>query len=408
VGRLILNADDFGLTAGVNRAIVELHQTGVLTSATLMARAPATDEAIELALSTPSLGIGCHVVLVDGEPVLSPRSLPTLTDPRTGRFQPTPGAFLRRLLTGRIRSSEIEAETAAQIALLQSRGLRLTHIDTHKHAHIFPAVLRPVLRAARAAGLRSVRNPFEPVWSLRATPAAPPLRRAQLRLLRLLEPAFRRIVAEEGFTTTDGAIGLLATGTLSAAALTSLLRNLPPGTWELVTHPGYNDADLARAHTRLLASRDTERQALSALQPLPGINLISFLAGRLACVALKHRPKPQPPPESLHQGNALLRCAARGPQQNLLPASPCLPRQRASLGHNGNALLRSVRAVGQVGNRQPRRRRGQHGARRSHAVQQPKNLQLRLQLIRHAVNHQVGVADRVLDGRDIGDVREGF
>jgi hopanoid biosynthesis associated protein HpnK len=276
VGRLILNADDFGLTAGVNRAIVELHQTGVLTSATLMARAPATDEAIELALSTPSLGIGCHVVLVDGEPVLSPRSLPTLTDPRTGRFQPTPGAFLRRLLTGRIRSSEIEAETAAQIALLQSRGLRLTHIDTHKHAHIFPAVLRPVLRAARAAGLRSVRNPFEPVWSLRATPAAPPLRRAQLRLLRLLEPAFRRIVAEEGFTTTDGAIGLLATGTLSAAALTSLLRNLPPGTWELVTHPGYNDADLARAHTRLLASRDTERQALSALQPLPGINLISF------------------------------------------------------------------------------------------------------------------------------------
>ncbi|MGB9406075.1 MAG: ChbG/HpnK family deacetylase [Terracidiphilus sp.] len=276
MGRLILNADDFGLTAGVNRAIVELHQTGVLTSATLMARAPATDEAIELALSTPSLGIGCHVVLVDGEPVLSPRSLPTLTDPRTGRFQPTPGAFLRRLLTGRIRSSEIEAETAAQIALLQSRGLRLTHIDTHKHAHIFPAVLRPVLRAARAAGLRSVRNPFEPVWSLRATPAAPPLRRAQLRLLRLLEPAFRRIVAEEGFTTTDGAIGLLATGTLSAAALTSLLRNLPPGTWELVTHPGYNDADLARAHTRLLASRDTERQALSALQPLPGINLISF------------------------------------------------------------------------------------------------------------------------------------
>ena len=276
MGRLILNADDFGLTAGVNRAIVELHQTGVLTSATLMARAPATDEAIELALSTPSLGIGCHVVLVDGEPVLSPRSLPTLTDPRTGRFQPTPGAFLRRLLTGRIRSSEIEAETAAQIALLQSRGLRLTHIDTHKHAHIFPAVLRPVLRAARAAGLRSVRNPFEPVWSLRATPAAPPLRRAQLRLLRLLEPAFRRIVAEEGFTTTDGAIGLLATGTLSAAALTSLLRTLPPGTWELVTHPGYNDADLARAHTRLLASRDTERQALSALQPLPGINLISF------------------------------------------------------------------------------------------------------------------------------------
>ena len=280
MGRLILNADDFGLTSGVNRAIVELHQAGALTSATLMARAAATDEAIRLALSMPSLGVGCHVVLVDGEPVLSPRSLPTLTnprtDPRTGRFQPTPGAFLRRLLAGRIRPREIEAETAAQIALLQSRGLRLTHIDTHKHAHIFPAVLRPVLRAAREAGIRSVRNPFEPAWSLRATPGAPPLRRAQLRLLRLLEPAFRRIVAEEGFTTTDGVIGLLATGTLDDDALTSLLRGLPPGTWELVTHPGYNDADLARAHTRLLASRDAERQALRALQHFPNVDLISF------------------------------------------------------------------------------------------------------------------------------------
>jgi hypothetical protein len=130
---------------------------------------------------------------------------------------------------------EIEAEAAAQIALLQSKGLRLTHIDTHKHTHMFPAVLRPVLRAARAAGIRAVRNPFEPRWSLRATPAAAGIqtgvRRAEVSLLRLLEPTFRRIVAEEGFSTTDGAIGVLATGTLDAATVTSLLRNLPPAPW---------------------------------------------------------------------------------------------------------------------------------------------------------------------------------
>jgi predicted glycoside hydrolase/deacetylase ChbG (UPF0249 family) len=222
------------------------------------------------------MGIGCHVALVDGEPVLRAQNLPTLVDPRTGRFHPTLGVFLKLLLTGRIRSSEIEAETAAQIALLQKRGLRLTHIDTHKHAHIFPAVLRPVLRAARAAGIRSVRNPFEPAWSLRATPGAPWIRRAQVRLLRLLEPAFRRIVAEEGFTTTDGAIGVLATGTLDSKTVSSLLRNLPDGTWELVTHPGYNDSDLAQAHTRLLASRETEREALRAVEQFPEIELISF------------------------------------------------------------------------------------------------------------------------------------
>jgi predicted glycoside hydrolase/deacetylase ChbG (UPF0249 family) len=276
VGRLILNADDFGLTAGVNRAIAELHRAGALTSATLMARAAATDEAIGIARSMPRLGVGCHVVLVDGEPVLPVRELPTLAEPGTGCFLPTLGAFLQRLLSGRIRLSEVQAEAAAQIALLQSRGVALTHIDTHKHTHMFPAVLRPVLRAAKAAGIRAVRNPFEPAWSRRATPHAPLLRRAQVSLLRLLEPAFRRIVAEEGFATTDGALGVLATGTLDAATVQSLLRNLPAGTWELVTHPGYNDADLAQAGTRLLDSRKTEHEALASINLGDEVELISF------------------------------------------------------------------------------------------------------------------------------------
>ena len=276
MSRLIVNADDFGLTAGVNRAILELYQAGVVTSTTLMARAGATQDAIGLALSTPSLGVGCHVVLVDGYPVLPRREISTLIDERTGRFEPTPGAFLKRLLARRIRFSEIEAEAGAQIELLQSKGLALTHIDTHKHTHIFPAVLRPVLHAARSGGVRAVRNPFEPTWSLHATPGALWLRRAQVSLLRRFEPVFRRAVAEEGFTTTGGALGVLATGTLDSTAVSSILGGIPPGTWELVTHPGYNDSDLARAHTQLLASRQTERSALESWQPIPGIELISF------------------------------------------------------------------------------------------------------------------------------------
>ncbi|MFY9853440.1 MAG: ChbG/HpnK family deacetylase [Terracidiphilus sp.] len=276
MGRLILNADDFGLTAGVNRAIIELHQAGVLTSATLMACAAAADEAIELARTTPSLGAGCHVVLVDGDPLRAARELPSLVDHQTGRFMPTPGKFLKRLFFGRIRSSEIEAEADAQIGLLRSRGVALTHIDTHKHVHMFPAVLRPVLRAARAAGIRAVRNPFEPEWSLNATPDAPWLRRKEVSLLRMLEPTFRHIVEEEGFITTDGAIGVLATGTLDAATLNSLLTHLPTGTWELVTHPGYNDMDLTQVHTRLHAERETELQALITLEQLCHLDLISF------------------------------------------------------------------------------------------------------------------------------------
>jgi predicted glycoside hydrolase/deacetylase ChbG (UPF0249 family) len=264
VRRLIINADDFGLTHGVNQAIAELHRAGVLTSATLMAREKATGEAIEIALATPSLGVGCHVVLVGGEPVLP------------GGFQLSMGTFLRRAITGRIDSTAIEAEASAQIQLLQNRGITLTHIDTHKHTHIFPAVLRPVLRAARNAGIRAVRNPFEPGWSLRATLNAPWIRRNAVRLLRRLEPTFRRVVAEEGFTTTDGCLGISATGSLDSITLNSLLGELPPGTWELITHPGYNDADLAAAGTRLLASRETEREALATIKQRNQIELINF------------------------------------------------------------------------------------------------------------------------------------
>ena len=281
--RLIINADDFGLTSGVNRAVAELHQAGLLTSATLMARAQATADAIEISLATPSLGVGCHVVLLDGEPVLSPQSeIPNLADPITGRFRPSLIPFLGAVhrywprMAASPMNKEIEGEAAAQISLLQNRGIRLTHIDTHKHVHMFPAVLRPVLRAARAAGIRTVRNPFEPAWSLHATQGAPRLRRVQVSLLRRLQSSFHRIVAEEGFTTTAGAIGVLATGSLNAATIASLLRQLPRGTWELVTHPGYNDADLADVHTRLRASRDTERLALEQLRQFPQIDLVSF------------------------------------------------------------------------------------------------------------------------------------
>ena len=276
MSRLIVNADDFGLTAGVNRAILELHIAGVLTSATLMAKASATNEAIEMARATPSLGVGCHVVLVDGVPVLPPHEVPTLVDPATGDFWPTLSSFLMRLFTGRIHAAEIEAEAAAQITMLQDRGVHLTHIDSHKHTHMFPSVLRAVLRAARNAGIRAVRNPFEPEWAVRATPRSSLLRNAEVLALRQLGPFFRRLIDKENVLTTDGTISVAGTGMLDAAAVRSLLEKLPPGTWELVTHPGYNDADLANVRTRLRESREIERNALESIKEFPAVDLVSF------------------------------------------------------------------------------------------------------------------------------------
>jgi predicted glycoside hydrolase/deacetylase ChbG (UPF0249 family) len=271
-----VNADDFGLAPGVNRAILELHAAEVLTSATLMAQASATEEAVNMALAMPTLGIGCHVVLLDGTPLSDPNKIPSLVDKTTGNFYPSLGAFLKRLYTARIRATDVAAEASAQIALLQSYGLRLTHIDTHKHVHMFPAILRSVLRAAKAAGIHAVRNPFEPLWSLNATPNAPELRRAQVLMLRRFEAKFRRIVAEEGFQTTDGAIGVLATGTVNIATVHALVTAMPEGTFELVSHPGYRDEQLAKANTRLLQSREIERNALMAIKEYRGIDLISF------------------------------------------------------------------------------------------------------------------------------------
>ncbi|HEY3628186.1 MAG TPA: ChbG/HpnK family deacetylase, partial [Terracidiphilus sp.] len=276
MSRLIINADDFGLTPGVNRAIAELHQAGVLTSATLMARAGATHEAIRMAVETPSLGVGCHVVLVDGQPVLPPSAVPSLIDKQTGRFPPSLITLLRRLFSGRIRAAEIEAEAAAQIALLQNAGLRLTHIDTHKHTHMFPPVLGPLLRAARKAGIGAVRNPFEPEWAVRATPRASLVRTMEVIALRRFGPFFRRMISRAGVATTDGTIAVAGTGTFNADTVRALLGELPEGTWELVTHPGYNDADLEKVRTRLRDSRDQERLALAAVREFPAIDLISY------------------------------------------------------------------------------------------------------------------------------------
>jgi hypothetical protein len=146
---------------------------------------------------------------------------------------------------------------------------------------MFPPVLRPVLRAARAAGIRAVRNPFEPEWAVHASPRASIVRSAEVYALRKFGPYFRRVLSEEGFSTTDGTIAVAATGVVNADTVRSLLQKLPPGAWELVTHPGYSDADLDKVRTRLRASRDIERNALQVIAEFPGVDLVSF-AGLIA------------------------------------------------------------------------------------------------------------------------------
>jgi predicted glycoside hydrolase/deacetylase ChbG (UPF0249 family) len=283
---LIVNADDLGLTGGVDRAVLDLHRAGALSSATAMAAGSATARDAQL-WPAAGLPVGAHIVLVDGRPTGPAGQIPSLLSGDGKAFRPKLGRFTLDLLRGRVRELEIEQEAAAQIAALQALGLRLTHLDTHKHTHMFPHVLRPLLRAARAAGISAVRNPFEPAWASAATPGAPLLRRAEVRLLAMQRGRFLNEVARMGMRTTAGALGVLATGTLDRKTLDSLLGALArcgraEECYELVCHPAHHDPDLDRQTTRLRAQREVERAALLATIPrwvAPGMGqhrLVSF------------------------------------------------------------------------------------------------------------------------------------
>ena len=267
----------------MNRAIVEAHSRGIVTSSTLMANGPAFSQAVDLAKSVPQLSVGCHIVLIDGEPVLAPEQIPSLTASR--KFRDSLKQFALRAIAGRINPAEISAEVSAQVKKIQSAGILVSHVDTHKHTHLFPRILRPLLSAAKKCGVPAVRNPFGPRFPMRSSQLMqrPSLwtRYAELRLLSMFAHNFRSAVDREGFITTDGTLGIEVTGTLDETLFHAIAETIPEGTWEFVCHPGYNDEDLQAAHTRLRESRETELRVLTLpaareILKRRGIQLISY------------------------------------------------------------------------------------------------------------------------------------
>ena len=284
--RLIINADDLGLTQGVNRAIFEASTTGVVTSATLMANSAAFANAIESIRSRSGarFSVGCHLVLVDGAPITQPERVPTLLK-TSSDFRQGIGELALAAQRRKLDPAEIETEAVAQFRKIWSAGVQISHFDSHKHAHMFPHILGPSLRAARSCGITRVRNPFEP-------PSPLPIsylrqnrtlvkRLLQVRALRLMRSKWLREVKDAGFKTPDGSLGVITTGDVDATLLRALLQNMPDGTWELVCHPGYNDPDLDKVRTRLRSSRAQELELLTSpetrrLIDSLGIELITY------------------------------------------------------------------------------------------------------------------------------------
>jgi predicted glycoside hydrolase/deacetylase ChbG (UPF0249 family) len=219
--RLIFNADDFGFTRDVNEGIVEAHRNGVLTATTLMANGDAFDHAVACARDTPSLDIGVHFVMVQGQSVARPGHAMPAT------LQDLAFALLRRQIA-------VYDEAVAQVRKIMAAGIRPSHIDTHKHTHLFPPVLDAVMRVAKEFDIPWVRQRL----GMKAT--------------------------RPGLRTTDHFTGFGVTGSLDEAAMIRTLEKLPEGLTEFMCHPGKCGPELQSAATRLKESRAVELAALTS------------------------------------------------------------------------------------------------------------------------------------------------
>jgi hopanoid biosynthesis associated protein HpnK len=267
--RLIVNADDFGFTRGVNAGIRQAFERGILTSATLMANGDAFDEAVAMARANPRLGVGIHLVAVGGRPVADPSEIPSLID-ADGLLPRTLTDLIKLLARRRVRVEHIEREFAAQVERVCRAGLTPTHLDSHKHAHTQPLVMTALARVADGFNIRAVRNPFERLRAPFVTGASARTRRGVYLKQAVMSAAvavraraFRRITSAHGLCAPDFFCGVRLTGLLDAEAVRRVIEGLSDGTTELMCHPALYDDELEQAATRLKRERQRELEALT-------------------------------------------------------------------------------------------------------------------------------------------------
>jgi hopanoid biosynthesis associated protein HpnK len=263
--QLILNADDFGMTLGVNEGIVRAHREGVLTSTTLMANGLAFADAVKKAEENPKLGVGCHLVLVGGKPVAPAEQVPSLVDAQ-GNLPDSLPEFVARVSAGLIKKDEIERELRAQIQKIQNAGVILTHLDSHKHTHAHPKVMDVVGKVAQEFGITKIRRPVENLrssWeSTRKDAEGVSKQIAAAGVVRVVASGFEAFVEKYKLTCPDYFLGLAMTGQLGPAALRRMAASIQEGSTEIMLHPGIRDAELAASGSRLQQQRETEMEGL--------------------------------------------------------------------------------------------------------------------------------------------------
>lgn len=236
--RLIVTADDFGADEAVNEAVERAHVDGILTAASLMVAAPAADDAVERARRLPKLGIGLHIVLVEGRPALPPEQIPDLVD-GDGRFRTDMvRAGIDIFFRPAVRR-QLAAEIEAQFAAFAATGLPLDHVNAHKHFHLHPTIAGLILEIGRRYGMRAVRAPVEPLAVIDAI--EPRGRTGTERIAGLYARAARGRMREAGLLAPDQVFGLAWSGAMIRERVCALLERLPPGLSEIYCHPATRD-----------------------------------------------------------------------------------------------------------------------------------------------------------------------
>lgn len=231
---IIINADDFGRHAEINRAVEEGLVHGCLRSATVMPGGAAFAGAIDIARRHEELGLGVHFTLVDGHPILPPEEIPSLVGSE-GDFLPDHTALLNRYLKGSINLEEVRRELATQLQKVEATGIPISHVDSHQHMHTLPGIIDIVLDLAARAGIRAVRTPRTPLFAGAFGGLGQLVGRLGLSTLARLAAckAHRR-----GLLTPDNFAGIVAGEAVSEGELLHLIAHLPQGTTEVMMHPG--------------------------------------------------------------------------------------------------------------------------------------------------------------------------
>ena len=160
--RLIVHADDFGLSERVNEGILQAHRHGILTSTSLIANGPAFEQAVQICRAVPTLDVGIHLTLVEEPPLLSVAAVPSLVG-AAGKLHPHARVFTKKYFRGQIQLREVRDELEAQIKMVMSHGISISHLDSHQHVHMLPDVLRITVELAKAYGIPAIRLPYEKV-----------------------------------------------------------------------------------------------------------------------------------------------------------------------------------------------------------------------------------------------------